>query len=253
MLAFFQGRCRTRPAAAIKSWNAFAAAIKAASPIGQLLVYSHGAPGQLRFGTEEYGLEQDNIRPLFLGRCQATLKTHVACNQETVAGSAFCKTHRPEVAKRWVGPHARVIDFEGCTVGQRPASLVKFAKLLGASSISGFTWFHVGGTSPGIPIPKGATVEVITALMLPIQKYLFAGQPSAAEYAIKAKAAGFTATPWIEYFIEGTADLSKGVPGGAVARSQVKVRSITVNQASALEDEYDASLKLPCEQVVVIL
>ena len=251
MLAFFQGRCRTRPAAAIKSWQAFAAAIKAASPIGRLLVYSHGAPGQLRFGTEEYGLEQDNIRPFFLARCQA--KTQVACTQETVPGSAFCKKHRPQVAERWVGPQASIIDFEGCTVGQRPVSLAKFAKLLGASSISGFTWFHVGGTSPGIPIPKGATVAEIAALMLPIQQYLFAGQPSAAEYAIKAKSAAFTATPWIEYFIEGTADLSKGVPRGAVARSQVKVRSVTVIQASALEDEYDASLKLPCEQVVVTL
>src|SRR6266481_5459315 len=112
MQVFFQGRWKISPKE-VKSWQDFANIIREGSPVDKLVVYSHGAPGQLRIGETEYGLEQENLRPLFLSRCSAKSEKGGSCTAQTAPGSAFCVLHRPRSIERWVGPRVRSMEFEG--------------------------------------------------------------------------------------------------------------------------------------------
>ena len=251
MRIFFQGRWKVSPRL-VTTWEQFANEIKKASPLGKLVVYSHGSPGQLKID-KDYGLEQEKVAALFLGRCQAKTGLRL-CNTPTLPGSAFCAIHRPPKKEPWVGPRVHSIEFEGCTVGQRPASLAKFGKTLGAESVSGFTWFHIAKPWK-FKIPKGYTAAQIDKLIGNLKKYLVAGQQTPVELADLAKSKDHTVDLWTEYFIDGSESGSEArIPDRAKARSETPDKVVHGSaEAVKLGDEYEESLAVPCVRVVVKL
>jgi hypothetical protein len=252
MQAFFRGRWNISPKE-VKSWQEFAAAVKEASPVGKLIVYCHGAPGQARIGDTEYGLEQTRLRSFFLSRCRARIERGGPCTNETVPGSAFCRLHHPPTIEQWAGPLVHAIEFEGCIVGARPDSMAAFARVIGASKVSGFTWFHAARSDKFL-IPKGTTAADVAKLLQGVSKYLVEGQPTPDEIARQAQHANYTVNLWVEYFLVGGSAGGPGkMPDGAVARREVQDRTVRAAEAPQLQQEYDATISPPCLRVIVTL
>jgi hypothetical protein len=250
MQAFFRGRWNISPKE-VKSWQEFAAAVKEASPVGKLIVYCHGGPGQARIGDTEFGLEQTRLHPFFLSLCRARIERGGLCGNETIPGSAFCRRHHPPTLEQWVGPLVHAIEFEGCLVGARPDSMAAFAKVLGASKISGFTWFHAA-RSDKFTIPKGTAAAEVAKLIAGVSKYLVEGQPTPDEIARQAQHANYKVNLWVEYFLAGGSAGGPGkIPDGAVARSEVQDRTVRAAEAPQLQEEYDATVTPPCLRVIV--
>ena len=253
MKVFFKGKWNVTPKP-LSSWQEFAEIVRNSSPVGTLIVYSHGEGGQLKIGGIDYGLEQTKVRQFFLSTCAFRPGSLAKCGAETVPGSAFCSRHRPRTPEKWIGAKADNLQFEGCTVGQRPGSLAVFGKVLDARTVSGFTWFHLSKPQQ-LNVPKGTTVAELEKLIAGFKKYLVEGQATPMELANRAHGAAYTTTLWIEYFLEGSASGKDkdGVPPGAKARSEVPDRMVSASKAKELDDEFEAEMKMPCVRVIVKL
>jgi hypothetical protein len=85
-----------------------------------------------------------------------------------------------EVSKAFAKVKTQVdhIRFEGCWVGNGPALMREFGRLLRAIDVSGYTWEHVS-SQVGVTIPPEATTASLQALVRPYWKWLAPFPPEA--------------------------------------------------------------------------
>lgn len=119
----------------IDDWPALAAAIQNQTRIGHLAFSFHSFPGGMIVGSDGRELGEASVVKLF--------------------------TKPPQVDK---------ISFFGCNVGNRPVQMAAFAKMFGAKSVSGFTWWMIK-TPINVKLPKGVDEKRIKAVLDPFVPY----------------------------------------------------------------------------------
>ncbi len=130
------------------SWKALAKKLARYSHINTLLLYYHGIPGELIIG----GVGKD-------------LST---------VGSVFGR-------KR---PRIESIDSMACNVANQPKKMIPFAKLFGATTISG--WNHYSVTQLVVQtVPKNVDVAALRAIMQKHAAYWVPRTPTAAQMAAR--------------------------------------------------------------------
>ena len=115
----------------IHSWEALAKEIGKYSGIRDLVLFFHGAGGQLTVGTEAWEIDGARVRDLFVNQ----------------AGSA---------------PHVENITLLGCNVGRKPAAMVEFGGLFKAKTVTAYTWYVLINTAE-FKIDKGTSEKDLKA------------------------------------------------------------------------------------------
>jgi hypothetical protein len=121
----------TRDQKPFSSLNDMAREIGRYEFLDQLVIFCHGAPGQI-------SLQDGNNYKL----------------SEPAVAKAFAK----------VKTQADHIRFEGCWVGADPDEMAAFGLLLRAVDVSGFTWEHFEG-AVSVTIPRGVKPEQVEKLL----------------------------------------------------------------------------------------
>jgi hypothetical protein len=119
----------------IDDWPGLAAAIQKHGKIGHLAFSFHSFPGGMIVGSDGRELAETSVAKLF--------------------------TKPPQVDR---------ISFFGCNVGNRPVQMAAFARMFGARSVSGFTWWMIK-TPINVKLPKGVEEKKIKAALDPLVPY----------------------------------------------------------------------------------
>jgi hypothetical protein len=103
----------------VEDWKGLGAAIQKHGKIGHLAFSFHSFDGGMLVGGDGRELGEESVKKLF--------------------------TKPPAVNK---------ISFFGCNVGNRPVQMAAFARMFGAKSVAGFTWWMIK-TPINVKLPKG--------------------------------------------------------------------------------------------------
>lgn len=149
------------PAANLKE---FAAQITKHQKLDELILFFHGAPGQITLGNQGFGLADADLRKAF------TKKTTIG-----------------------------VIRFEGCWVGERPGEMAQFGMIFDASAVAGFTWEHFTSIMT-VPVERGDTAEAIGKRVSKYERWIADKAPQATNLAEQAKNSSFSTKILLEWF-----------------------------------------------------
>ena len=175
----------------------------------------------------------------------------------TVGGDERDLNQKPVTSHFDKTPKAEQIYFVNCRVGLGPARMRDFAKLFGAGSVSGYTWWLVKQVFT-VKIPKGAKEEVIKMAPDPFSPYTVEMFPIA--NILKSQTQG-TVRDVIIVALYGSSDQSPAstVPIPFVgsknhkAWTQATKRNIAATDAAAAGEDYEANPVPDFEQVTVTL
>ena len=124
----------------IESWAALAKEVGKYSSIRELVLYFHGANGQLTVGGEASEIDGARVRDLFVNQAGAS-------------------------------PQVENITLLGCNVGRNPAAMVEFGSLFKAKAVIAYTWFLVINTAE-FEIDKGTTEKDLKASFKELEHWI---------------------------------------------------------------------------------
>jgi hypothetical protein len=208
----------------VNSWEELSVELHKYQSIEQVVLYFHGTPGSLIIGGDPRDL--DKVSNLFLAP----------------------------------NPKIKQIDLDACSVGEAPDKLVPFARIFGASTITAWTYFHVGKPEK-FDVPRGdVDLSVLRTKYADHKDYFLPGTPTFDEMARNPS----TYNLGVEWFrIDLRDDPLPPAPGpGGLdqrgktfkRRSDAKPRRINSDKAKELRELYKSKgPDVPFEQVIITI
>jgi hypothetical protein len=163
--------------------------------IDELILFFHGAPGQIMIGNKMFGCADLDLR------------------------KAFVKKTKIET-----------IRFEGCWVAERPGEMAQFGIIFDAEKVAGFTWEHAMSIM-ALPVQKGQSEESISERLKNTARWIADKTPAASNLAARAKNGAFTQKIMLEWFqadnVGGGAEPPYETPQGQTTTNYEKLGSIS--------------------------
>lgn len=157
---------------AVEDLDDMVAALGSYTALDELVIFAHGMPGGMTLTSASYALTDPAIATAF-----AKVKTSV-----------------------------QHIRFEGCWVGEAPADMAVFGRLLKAKDVSGFTWAS-WTNSVKINIPKGISPNDLGKFLKDqnFERWLMPGSPTVPVLASMARTAAVSRVLpmlWYQYGLD---------------------------------------------------
>jgi len=274
----------------VTSWNDLATKIRGRNYSERLGLNFHSFPGGMTVGGQARELSEPFVRTLFWPLYKVTAKTlayfhginapqTLLKKLEGLQDKEFNRDQfMQELAKAldpkdrrdsqqavlehslfekpgWRAPRkARNLSFVGCNVGRSPTQMVAFGNLLGAQTVSAYTWWMITHSMP-IILNRGSSEAMIESKLSPYRPYVVGTLPAPAVLKVQTMSGDY---PLSLLMVYGSDD-GKKIPNPLTDRKFHKPwreairNNITASKAKHLEEEYNSAVAVPFELVTVTL